>query len=327
MGIFKSNGNNKDEEFSYKYQKLLEVNDSLKGQIEDLSSKCQKLYEENQSLKEQIKGFDNELKVVKDNEQPQDEKTEEIVVEEVGSIIEDSVSEEEGNVVREEETIPTADIDDEESTEEIHQKTDDIESLHEQMDKVLALVEKNNKLLDGRFLELTEECKRLDINWKGCSDKYNQLVQSCQEDRYRKDKSKLVSACISEANLIRDTLKDYKSRRSEGMQNEEAINLLEDFLSKMIVHIDKRILKLEKVEVMEQAEEGSLFCDEYQDAIGYFETTNETLVNRVYRSESPAYIWTLPYIFKAQSNESTDILNNYRFVLEREKVIIYKLKH
>ncbi len=54
------------------------------------------------------------------------------------------------------------------------------------------------------------------------------------------------------------------------------------------------------------------------------QTDDPQMAGKVAGSESPAYVWTLPYILKARVDGDGNEINSYRFLLEREKVIIYK---
>ncbi|MBO4738696.1 MAG: hypothetical protein J5606_03950, partial [Bacteroidales bacterium] len=179
-----------------------------------------------------------------------------------------------------------------------------------------SLMQKITDINDGinnSINTLETNRKELERKYHDSLDKYNNLVENCQIDRYRKDKIKLINSCISRANLWRD----YLMKGTINMSIEETIH-------KFIRDIDG-ILNRESVIVLKQAEEGSEYNEEHQEIVDTKETMDENLDGKIAVSESPAYIWTLPYILNAKVDEDGNKIHNYRFVIETEKVIIYKL--
>ena len=194
----------------------------------------------------------------------------------------------------------------------------------QESEKIETLIRKKAEDFDQRLQELTSERQALAEKLARSEERFYQLTQTVQEDRYRKDKSRLLSACIDEANLIRSSLYDFRKRRDNGELKKSAELELEEMLEKIVDHFDKRILRIERVEVLPKAEPGSDFSEDIQDVVDYQPTDDPQMAGKVARSESPAYVWTLPYILKAKVDGDGNEINSYRFLLEREKVIIYK---
>ena len=154
------------------------------------------------------------------------------------------------------------------------------------------------------------------------SEKYERLMTSVQEDRYRKDKVKLISKIIFFTDLIRRMLYEFNQHRSNTAKSEETVFLEQQF-EKLIVAMDDT-LKHEIVSTMPQAAEGADFDEEHMEAIDTIHTDNASLDGKVHRSLSACYVWTLPYILKARIDENGNEVRNYRFVLHPEEVILYK---
>lgn len=186
------------------------------------------------------------------------------------------------------------------------------------------LIRQKAEELDRRLQELTSERQALAEKLTRSEERFYQLTQTVQEDRNRKDKARLLGACIDEANLIRGSLRDFRERRKNGNLSKSAEQELEEMLEKIVEHFDRRILRTERVEVLPKANSGSDFREDIQDVVDYQPTDDPQMDRKVARSESPAYVWTLPYILKAKVDGDGNEINSYRFLLEREKVIIYK---
>ncbi|MBO7585695.1 MAG: hypothetical protein J6T13_00745 [Bacteroidales bacterium] len=194
----------------------------------------------------------------------------------------------------------------------------------QESEKIENLIRQKAEEFDLKLQEMILERKALAEKLAHSEERFYQLTQSVQEDRYRKDKSRLLGACIDEANLIRSSLYDFRKRRDNGELKKNAEEELEEMLEKIVDHFDKRILRIERVEVLPKAEPGSGFREDIQDVVDYQPTDDPQMVGKVACSESPAYVWTLPYILKAKVDGDGNEINSYRFLLEREKVIIYK---
>lgn len=247
------------------------------------------------------------------------------IVTEIATSDEDRVKEIQSDESSDDERIPQP------STEELSVEKPDksdnpplMPEAKQESEKIETLIRQKAEELDRRLQELTSERQALAEKLARSEERFYQLTQTVQEDRYRKDKSRLLSACIDEANLIRSSLYDFRKRRDNGALKKSAELELEEMLGKIVDHIDKRILRIERVEVLPQAEHGSDFQEDTQEIVGSVQTDDPQMAGKVARSESPAYVWTLPYILKAKVDGDGNEINNYRFLLEREKVIIYK---
>lgn len=152
------------------------------------------------------------------------------------------------------------------------------------------------------------------------SVQYEKLLQNVQEDRYRKDKAKLINKLIYFVDLQRRMLYDFDVHRP----NDE-VGFLRLQIENMIVAMDDA-LRHEMVTTMPMASEGDPLNEETMDVVDTVETDNPMLDSKIFRSISACYIWTLPYILKARVDENGDEVRNFKFVLHPEEVIVYKLK-
>ena len=164
-----------------------------------------------------------------------------------------------------------------------------------------------------------------DVKLQEFRDKYERLLQNVQEDRYRKDKSKLINKLISYVDLMRRVLYDYDAKR-EGMDpmTEDAIFFRQQIES-LILSMDDA-LKHEMVNTLPMASPGDDVDEERMEVIDTVETDDPALDGKIFRSVSACYTWSLPYILKARINETGDEVRTYNFVLHPEEVITYKLK-
>ncbi len=151
-----------------------------------------------------------------------------------------------------------------------------------------------------------------------------EIVQNSQEDRYRKDKAKLIKRSIFQMALIRKTLYEFETQDHHETDEERIEFLLEQLNS--LLTFSETTLEQEMIERLEPTQDGADVNLEQHEIIGYYETENTELDGKVYRSVNPAYVWRLPYILKAKVSEAGDVIKSYRFMLESEQVIIYKLK-
>lgn len=149
-----------------------------------------------------------------------------------------------------------------------------------------------------------------------------QIVQTCQEDRYRKDKVKLINKYIYQIDLIRKTQYDFSIYRNQQSEK-EAIAFLESQLTEIIKGMEATLLQ-EMVENIQTGEEGASVNPDMQETIDTVSTDNPELDGKIYCSISPAYVWTLPYILKAKITDKGDEIKSYRFLIRPEQIITYK---
>ena len=156
-------------------------------------------------------------------------------------------------------------------------------------------------------------------------DKYERMFQNVQEDRYRKDKAKLINKVISYVDLMRRVLYDFDAKRNDQMPLTEDAAFFRQQIEGLILSMDDT-LKHEMVYTLPMANHGDDVDEERMEVIDTVETDDSALVGKIFRSVSACYIWSLPYILKARINETGDEVRTYNFVLHPEEVITYKLK-
>ncbi len=154
-------------------------------------------------------------------------------------------------------------------------------------------------------------------------EKLEHITQTCQEDRSRKDKVKLINKYIYQMDVIRKTLYEYPALR-ENMSDADAANYLEIQLQEVVKGMDASLMQ-EMVERLEQSKNGDVVNPELQETIGIVVTDNPALDGKVSYSVSPAYVWRLPYILKAKLSDKGDEIKSYRFLIRPEQIITYKI--
>ena len=164
----------------------------------------------------------------------------------------------------------------------------------------------------------------LDVKKANKEERYEQLVSRVQEDRYRKDKVKILSRMIRMRSNITDMLGFYESEAMEG-KDSDAATYLQKQIKAFIDGLDAD-LRQEMVIKMENGKPGSDLDEEHQEAVGTEPTDQPELAGKVCRSVSPGFYWTLPYIFKPRVNETGEEIMSYKFVINYEQVITYQYK-
>lgn len=184
-----------------------------------------------------------------------------------------------------------------------------------EIQKVASICSDENKRLIKENADLSNKLDEMQM-------RMGQIIQTCQEDRYRKDKIKLINKYIYQIDLIRKTLYDFHLDR-HNMQDGDAIAYLENQLSEVANGLDATLLQ-EMVERKSFGGNGNPVNLEMQEVVGTFNTEDASLDGKIYQSINPGYVWTLPYILKAKINENGDEIKNYKFLLRSEQVIVYK---
>lgn len=194
------------------------------------------------------------------------------------------------------------------------------------LEHLLALEDRVGNI-DDRITEenqhLAQENNALQVKLDDKQDRLESIVQTIQEDRYRKDKIKLINRYIYQMDLIRKMLYDFESDRTT-MSEKEAISFLQDQLEEVVKGMEATLTQ-EMVERIQCGEIGSDINLELQESIDTISTDDPLLDGKVYRSINPGYIWTLPYILKAKLTDDGTEIKNYRFLIRAEQVITYKL--
>lgn len=187
----------------------------------------------------------------------------------------------------------------------------------------IVLQEELDKLLSDKLAPLAEAHKDALRQLDAYTEKYDSIVSHVQEDRYRKDKAKMITRLIRMRGLIKDITEEYQNDKMEGAETPAAL-FLQKQLEALVVGLDND-LQQEMVYKIAEAQEGSEFNPDHQEAAGTQPTEDPEKAGKVYKSLSPAYYWTLPYIFKARVNENGETIHSYKFVLTYEQVITYQL--
>lgn len=191
-------------------------------------------------------------------------------------------------------------------------------------DAVMQQLKALSELVDARVKELIADRTELSTRLETKTTQYEELIARVQEDRYRKDKVKILRRNINLRNLVSSVLDDYRQEtpKMEGADT-AAATFLETQLEKIIEKMDAD-LRQEMLVPLVKGVEGSDFDAEHQEIVERQETDNPELDGKVFRSVAPGYIWTLPYIFKPRVNENGEEIYTYNFLLRSEDVITYK---
>ena len=203
----------------------------------------------------------------------------------------------------------------------------DLESIEAKLDKIsdenaaiLSLLESHDLTLKDIQEKQGEKIKTIEEQSDIRQEKLEHIIQTVQEDRYRKDKLRLINRCVYQADLVRKTVYDYPEL-SKDIENKEEFLLRQ--LQSVVAGIES-MLADEGVLVRNFAAVGEKINPEYQEVIGVIETDDESKNNTVAEIINPGYIWTLPYILKAKVNESGEEIKHYKFLMQTEQIIAYK---
>jgi hypothetical protein len=217
---------------------------------------------------------------------------------------------EELNAKRMPEDCPTPDT----SNDDIRQT---LKSLQEGINQLSAQLNAEN----GRLIQENEALQDL-VDKK--QERLEQISQNCQEDRYRKDKSRLIDRYIYLMDIIRQTLYDYDYNRERILPaGADAEAFLKQQLEAVIVAMNAT-LDSEKVIMLPSASEGTAVNPDLQEIIDVVSTDKPDMDGKVFRSVNPGYAWTLPYILRAKTTDTGQEIKNYRFLIRAEQVIVYK---
>lgn len=281
--------------------------DSVIKQLHDEKHKNSELKQNIEELKAVIEEKDKRLKAL--NEQ---------------ASVTDNTQQEVPNAPPTKEEQPTpieqakSQVDTQPSENEQPQKPD------EHQDAIMQQLKNVTELLETRIKELVNDRVDLSNKLEEKNARYQELTDKIQEDRYRKDKVKILRRNINMRNLVSSVLDEYRneSPRTVGFDTPAAI-FLEQQLEKIIEKLDAD-LRQEMLVPLVNGLEGSDFDAEHQEIVERQPTDRPELDGKVYRSVAPGYVWTLPYIFKPRVNENGEEIHTYRFLLRSEDVITYK---
>lgn len=205
----------------------------------------------------------------------------------------------------------------------------DVEKLIAKLDTLVQANEKLQASLDAQKQELEtlrqnqeETVKSLEEDNSNKQDRLENIIQTVQEDRYRKDKLKLINRCIFQSEMLRKTIYEYPEITKEMNAEEKEAFLLKQ-LNSIVIGFDS-MLADEGAVLTHFAAVGEKMDKEFQEAVGARETDDESKNGTVAEIVSPGYVWTLPYILKAKVNESGEEIKRYKFLMQTEKIIAYK---
>lgn len=217
---------------------------------------------------------------------------------------------EENKQLREKDSTPSEQFDTSQLTEELSKLQKSIKSINNSIIEENARLSKDNENLQSK---LDSKQERLE-----------EIMHKCQEDRYRKDKSKLINRIIYQSDLLRHIIYETETQKENDLQK------LADFLRQQLVEINKYMettLIEEGLECIREGKDGATLNLDYQEVIRTVPTDNPELAGKVHRSINPGYVWKLPYILKAKINDDGSIVSNYRYLIRPEQVITYKLNN
>lgn len=186
--------------------------------------------------------------------------------------------------------------------------------LLEEINKISAMISERN--------EIAKENEYLHTKLDEKQERLEQIVHNCQEDRYRKDKGRLINRIIYQMDLIRNVIYDFDNEHPEDLSASVAF-LRQQFLE--IITYMEETLRAESVECIRLGKDGSAVDLELQEVTDVVITDKPELAGKVHRSIHPGYIWRLPYILKAKIKDDGSVVKDYDFLIRPEQVITYKL--
>ena len=202
------------------------------------------------------------------------------------------------------------------------------ESGHEdyagKIDRIIMAIS-GNEVLTKEAAVLSSENRELRMKLAEKQERLETILQSVQEDRYRKDKIKLINKYIYHIDLIRQTLYDFNSGRDSSKEKDPETVFLERQLEETAAGLEA-VLMQEMVEKVQTGKNGGTVDPEMQETVETVPTNDPGMDGKIFRSLSPAYVWTLPYILKPRISDTGEEVRSYRFLIRPEQIITYKLK-
>lgn len=192
------------------------------------------------------------------------------------------------------------------------------------MDRIIEAIS-DNEALKKEAAVLSSENRELRMKLAEKQERLETILQSVQEDRYRKDKIKLINKYIYHIDLIRQTLYDFNSARDSSKEKDPETVFLERQLEETAAGLEA-VLMQEMVEKVQTGKNGGTVDPEMQETVETVPTNDPEMDGKIFRSLSPAYVWTLPYILKPRISDTGEEVRSYRFLIRPEQIITYKLK-
>lgn len=192
------------------------------------------------------------------------------------------------------------------------------------IDRIIMAIS-GNEVLTKEAAALSSENRELRMKLAEKQERLETILQSVQEDRYRKDKIKLINKYIYHIDLIRQTLYDFNSGRDSSKEKDPETVFLERQLEETAAGLEA-VLMQEMVEKVQTGKNGGTVDPEMQETVETVPTNDPGMDGKIFRSLSPAYVWTLPYILKPRISDTGEEVRSYRFLIRPEQIITYKLK-
>ena len=192
------------------------------------------------------------------------------------------------------------------------------------IDRIIMAIS-GNEVLTEEAAALSSENRELRMKLAEKQERLENILQSVQEDRYRKDKIKLINKYIYHIDLIRQTLYDFNSARDSSKEKDPETVFLERQLEETAAGLEA-VLMQEMVEKVQTGKNGGTVDPEMQETVETVPTNDPGMDGKIFRSLSPAYVWTLPYILKPRISDTGEEVRSYRFLIRPEQIITYKLK-
>ena len=188
--------------------------------------------------------------------------------------------------------------------------------------QVEKILEKLSNLISEENANLIALSKKAQDVQSEAEERLNLILRQTQEDRYKKDKLKIIMRSIRMRSMIEDLLCYYESEKMEGFDTKAAV-YLQDQLKNLVICIDAD-LSQEMVYKIKSAVNGDDFNENHMDICGIELTENPDLSGKVYKSLKPAYYWTLPYVLRPRVSDTGEEFYSYKFIISQEQVITYK---
>lgn len=199
----------------------------------------------------------------------------------------------------------------------------EIQSIIEPLQILQQQVHNLNDIIKEENSRLIKENHDIQDKLEDKQIRLESIVQTVQEDRYRKDKIKLINKYIYQMDLIRKMMYDFETDRIT-MTEKEATIFLQNQIDELVKGMEATLTQ-EMVERFQYGDPGTSVNLDLQESIDTVPTNNPELDGKVYRSINPGYVWSLPYILKAKITDDGSEIKNYRFLIRAEQVITYKL--
>lgn len=200
-------------------------------------------------------------------------------------------------------------------------KNTDITELTKMLQRFQSSLQTINNSIVEENVRLSKENEDLESKLDSKQERLEQIMRNCEEDRYRKDKSRLINRIIYQSDCIRQVINNTDNIIQEDLPK------FVDFLCQQLVEINiymETTLRDEGVYQIQNGKDGADLDLDYQEVIRTVATDNPELSGKIHRSINPGYVWNLPYILKAKVNDDGSIVSHYHYLIRPEQVVTYK---